>query len=704
MQRPLARLAASLLSMLVVAACAGTAKPQVASAPKLPGEDPALRTVAAILRAEDRRVVDGALRAALSDADPRLRAKAVRAVARIAASGASADLVAALGDAEAPVRAEAAFGLGQLADSASLPRLLDAAKDPDPSVRAAAAEALGKIHDPSSADAMSALLDDGDPGVRAGARLACWKYADPSFALDRLIRTASSDPFLEFSAAYALARLSAAGLEPASSGAVPGRLQDADRGRVRERLVAFATSRVPEVRMQAARGLFKPVETRELRALQKLLTDPELGVRINAIRSLCFPGMAQETYLQSALDSGVAPLVVAATEGLGRVGTLAARDLLVKGMLKEPNLWIKETMFASLGKVDPEIAAGIANGMSKDPAPELRAVAARNVAGRTDEKAREIVDRLLADPDPLVAVAAVASRGGVDGPLSDVLKGAPASPDPAVRAAVARVVGLRLQRPRLTPEERDEALESIAQLWTRSVADKMPLAKLAVLEAAARAGKDARTRVLLVAGLDDADRLVRLKAIESLRSAFGEDHADRAGAASERPIEDYLEIVRWATQPRAAIVTLAREGSAPGRFTISLDTVNAPLASWNFAKLADQGFFDGLSVHRVVPNFVVQDGDPRGDGNGDPGYSIRDEFSRQRFLPGTVGMASDGPDTAGSQWFVTLSTQPHLDGRYTAFGHVVRSLDGVVNRVLPKDKVVKIRSYVGNGTEPLPQE
>ena len=123
-----------------------------------------------------------------------------------------------------PVRAEAAFGLGQLADAASLPRLLEAAKDADTSVRAAVADALGKIHDPSSTDAMSALLDDGDPGVRANARLACWKYADPSFALDRVIRTASSDAFLEYSAAYALARLSAAGLEPASSGAVPGRL------------------------------------------------------------------------------------------------------------------------------------------------------------------------------------------------------------------------------------------------------------------------------------------------------------------------------------------------------------------------------------------------------------------------------------------------------------------------------------------------
>ena len=81
--------------------------------------------------------------------------------------------------------------------------------------------------------------------------------------------------------------------------------------------------------------------------------------------------------------------------------------------------------------------------------------------------------------------------------------------------------------------------------------------------------------------------------------------------------------------------------------------------------LARKGFFNGLQIHRVVPNFVVQDGDPRGDGEGGPGYTIRDELNERPYLRGTVGMALEWRDTGGSQFFITHSPQPHLDARYT---------------------------------------
>ena len=79
-------------------------------------------------------------------------------------------------------------------------------------------------------------------------------------------------------------------------------------------------------------------------------------------------------------------------------------------------------------------------------------------------------------------------------------------------------------------------------------------------------------------------------------------------------------------------------------------------------------------MHRLIPNFVIQAGDPRGDGEGGPGYTIRDELGTLPFVRGTVGMALGGPETGGSQFFITLSPQPHLDGRYTVFGRVVRGL------------------------------
>ena len=98
----------------------------------------------------------------------------------------------------------------------------------------------------------------------------------------------------------------------------------------------------------------------------------------------------------------------------------------------------------------------------------------------------------------------------------------------------------------------------------------------------------------------------------------------------------------------------------------------------------------------------MQDGDPRGDGYGGPGYSIRDEFNPLPFTAGVLGMASDGKDTAGSQWFVTLSAQSHLDGRYTSFGRVVQGLREIVAKMRPEDTIVSIRVYEGNGTEPPP--
>ena len=94
-------------------------------------------------------------------------------------------------------------------------------------------------------------------------------------------------------------------------------------------------------------------------------------------------------------------------------------------------------------------------------------------------------------------------------------------------------------------------------------------------------------------------------------------------------------------------------------------------------------------MHRVVPDFVIQDGDPTGTGSGGPGYTIRCEYNQLRYEAGMVGMALSGKDTGGSQWFVTLSPQPHLNGRYTIFAEVTRGLDvakkvtqgAVVNRV-----------------------
>ena len=123
--------------------------------------------------------------------------------------------------------------------------------------------------------------------------------------------------------------------------------------------------------------------------------------------------------------------------------------------------------------------------------------------------------------------------------------------------------------------------------------------------------------------------------------------------------------IRW-PGPTSIIET---EGRGP--IEIELLGPDAPLTVDNFLRLVDRRFFDRNRWHRVVPNFVVQDGDPRGDGFGSPGGAIRDEINRNRYDAPMLGMALSGPDTGMSQWFINLSAQPHLDGTYTVFGKVV---------------------------------
>ena len=165
-------------------------------------------------------------------------------------------------------------------------------------------------------------------------------------------------------------------------------------------------------------------------------------------------------------------------------------------------------------------------------------------------------------------------------------------------------------------------------------------------------------------------------------------------ATGGRPIaaEEWEALVAPPFSPHAYIET------DRGVVEIELAILDAPLTVANFMALARKGFFDGTAIHRVVPDFVVQGGDPRGDGEGGPGYTIRDEINMRPYLRGTVGMALDWDDTGGSQFFITHSPQPHLDGRYTVFGTVVAGMD-VVDRLAPWDVIRRVRIRDGV-TEP----
>jgi cyclophilin family peptidyl-prolyl cis-trans isomerase len=121
----------------------------------------------------------------------------------------------------------------------------------------------------------------------------------------------------------------------------------------------------------------------------------------------------------------------------------------------------------------------------------------------------------------------------------------------------------------------------------------------------------------------------------------------------------------------------ARFKTERGEIVCELFAADAPMTVENFINLARAGFYDGTTFHRVIPGFMAQGGDPTGTGTGGPGYSFRDELSAKRSHdgPGVLSMANAGPNTNGSQFFLTFAATPHLDGRHTVFGRVTSGME-----------------------------
>lgn len=239
-----------------------------------------------------------------------------------------------------------------------------------------------------------------------------------------------------------------------------------------------------------------------------------------------------------------------------------------------------------------------------------------------------------------------------------------AASDPVVRELAARGAGLR-DRP---------------WLWSRVVVETAPAAQLALLEELRAVPGDDPLPDEVFAALDGWAAEAQWPVAGRAAAAIGRDA--RAAALPGPPeLERDLAVIGLV---RGAIVE-----TTAGSFRLSLDPELAPLAVSSFAWTAERGGYDGLAIHRLVPGFIVQTGDPRGDGMGGLGWFLPVERSATPFLAGSLGMAAvDGEATAG-QWFVTLSEQRQLDGVHTHFGRVTAGMD-VVTRLRPSDRVLRV--------------
>ena len=250
--------------------------------------------------------------------------------------------------------------------------------------------------------------------------------------------------------------------------------------------------------------------------------------------------------------------------------------------------------------------------------------------------------------------------------------------DVIVRATAANI---------LAEQPREAHLAPLVAALARSKNDSANDARLATLTAISKHKKPEAVEAIKSA-LADRDRLVRRHAVDLLKQMGAGDFSDRIGVVQTGHGKAFYQrvVARLDKKVTATILT------ARGRIKIELLPQDAPITVDSFVTLARKGFFNGLTFHRVVPNFVIQGGDPRGDGEGGPGYQIRCEVNTRPYTSGAVGMALSGKDTGGSQFFITHSPQPHLDGGYTVFGRVIGGME-VVDRIERGDRIRRVEIF-----------
>ncbi|MEL7061296.1 MAG: peptidylprolyl isomerase [Acidobacteriota bacterium] len=671
-----------LVALLALSGCATSAPDAPPSAPTaavLPAA-PAFSEVshleerALLLMLEDRRLWEPAtLSAYAADPAPEVRERTAVALGRIADPRGAALLASLSADDDVAVRRAAVFALGELgegrgagATEALRGSIAAALGDVDSDVGRLAVEAGAKIG--QSLEALLPRLLDGPSGEILPRLLpSLWRFDGPSvlgFAEQGL---ESDDGELRAWAAYALGRN-----PPVAAG---------------PRLRALLAAAEPRQRAMAARGLGFVGARGDLDRLRPLLDDAEVGPVVQALgaarrlidRGEAAPDDRWRSRLLSLLDDPRAGVRMAALDAVGawlldpEIGALLEELLAGRGGPRE-----RELALLALAEGEDPRAMEWAARSAESPSASMRRAAARaaGLLGR-----RDLLDRLVEDPERGVRRDAidVLLRGELDD-VAVVAGVALEDPDVAVRATVLDVL---TERPILPLDFLGESLE-------RSAADREPDARLAAISAiAARAAAEPTERGEALRWLDrlgeDGERLERRRVAASLE-ALGETPIAVGARRSGEPVAVFRDIARRTTAVRRFALETAR-----GRVVIEVDCPSAPRHCLAFAQLAAAGAYDATVFHRVVPDFVVQGGDPSGDGSGGPGYTLRDEINRVRFdRPGILGMAHAGADTAGSQFFLTLAPTPHLDGRYTAFGRVTEGLE-ILAAVVQGDELLRVR-------------
>ncbi len=565
------------------------------------------------------------------------------------------------------ISSEAAFALGQMGGGRARPALEEAALRGPPELAERAVEALAKLPDSASVAIVDKLLLHQNPKVRYVAAVSAWKFKSKRLSQGLAHLLSDSVPRVRFGAAWSLARFP-------DSAAIPALQQ--------------AVNDVDEyVRAQIVRPLGALKIRRAAPEIGGLVqADTDWKVRVNACRALAAMEATEQTpVLRKVLAEELARrrpdyhLIIEAALAVGVLKDAGGLDL-IRRLARRPETFLRAWAATALASYKTSAVVKDLTGLAGDYEWRVRAKAAEGLGMVSRPEAFEDLTKLVSDPDYRVRYPALGAMAEYkDKDLRPYLKSGVASNDFAMVATACEIVGTRKD---------SSLLSDIVETYQKNLKEKEIDFKLSWLEAAKAlvdsgtvSKDDSRVGALLEMSLADGDRLIRKKGIE-LGKSVGKDFSNRLGAfrseIQEGSILDYVHRL----QDYHVFITLATD---QGEVTIELLGDRAPRTAANFWRLCTKGYFSGRAFHRVVPNFVVQDGCNRGDGWGGLGYTIRCEYNDLTYERGTVGMALSGKDTGGSQFFFCHASQPHLDGRYTIFGRVTSGMD-VVDQIQVGDK------------------
>lgn len=624
--------------------------------------------LAEIISLEDSRTHTDRLTSYTHDKNSELRAKAALAIGRIGQPQAAPILFEMLADEILEVSRTAAFALGLTDSRQFAERILDVAWEMPTSVMTEAVKAAGRLADSSMTsthEMLSRFLTHPAPELLEATCLA-YLYAGAEKRAADLVQLASDteDHDVKLAALYVLSRW---------------------RSNIaRELFIEMMADPDPWARSLAARGLADDKTDESFRLITMSLNDVSRRVVAEAIGALARRDESAAPVrladkLNTETDENLTVLLLAQLQNLESSEAVNR----AYGLLSEENCPdnIISASITYLATVQKGSATAVIDSILHHPQPaRVRAAAANAYQIIGGEGMIGRLGSQFADEDPMIRAAAYLALMELDSANHDYyIRKALDDGDVVVGVlAVERIGADTLGEYRPVLEMMMSLEENIDLDIRRSIVNTMR-SFIQPTE------NDSLSLKILIQGLLDPNMVVRRDAAEIYSEILDEDQSKMIPPV--RTIITQSEIARmlsyYKTNPIALVLT------TKGQIEIELDLGAAPLTVINFINLARSGFYDGLDFHRVVPDFVIQGGCPRGDGWGGPDYLIRCEYSDLTYQRGTVGIATSGKDTGGSQWFICLSPQPRLDARYTIFGQVTEGMD-VVDQITVGDLIQNI--------------